>query len=323
MSASDSEVLLSLLDCPDCLQGRGLVPQLHEDQTYLACGICHFFHPVRDEVAVLLPAARRSGGLRRDLDKTSDLGLERRPARFVDPKALVYSYAARVEELGRVCGLDDRAVVVDVGCSTATLSSWLRPEQLYIGFDISFDSLVFARRGSGQLFVQADAERLPIKTGALPFFVSREVLEHLDNPLAGARELARVGQSGVVVVPTLDFPFLYDPLNWALARLGRRAKFGIYGYGHKELADIAGWRALLEQAGFEVRRERPIGTGLCLNASDVAWHLLYSWRDFDALPRRAAPIALARSLRPLNRAAHGVDSKLLRGAVSHAFAVTA
>jgi len=79
---------------------------------------------------------------------------------------------------------------------------------------------------------------------------------------------------------------------------------------------------LLEQAGFEVRRERPIGTGLCLNASDVGWHLLYSWREFDALPRRAAPIALARSLRPLNRAAHGVDSKLFRRAVSHAFAVT-
>jgi hypothetical protein len=125
------------------------------------------------------------------------------------------------------------------------------------------------------------------------------------------------------VVPTLDFPFLYDPLNWALVRVGRRAKFGIYGYGHKDLRDIAGWRGLLGQAGFEVRQERPIGTGLCLNASDVVWHALYSWRDFDGLPRRAAPIALARSLRQVNRAAHDLDSKLLRGAVSHAFEVEA
>ena len=265
------------------------MPQELGGDSYLACELCSFWYPIIDEVVVLLPPERNPKGLRQPLREATPLRLDRLPARFVDFKALVYSFYARMHEFGSVFHVEEEPLVIDVGCSTGSLAAVLRPSQIYIGFDLFFESLRFARRASGQFFVQADAECLPIKSQSVPFFTSREVLEHLDHPTAGVKELCRIGRRGVIVVPTLDFPFLYDPLNWFLTRRGRRAKFGIYGYGHQNLYDVAGWRQLVQDGGFEVERERAIGTGLWLNAFDVVWHSLYSWREFDSLPGGGHP----------------------------------
>lgn len=320
MNAAES--LLAILDCPACRQDRGLVPQEHEGGHYLACPSCTFWYPIEEEVVVLLVPERNPGGRRAAVGAATPVPIERRASEFVDAKALVYSYYSRMHEFGKLFGLDAEPVVVDVGCSTGSLAVWLRPEQTYIGFDLSFASLRFARRASGQFFVQADAERLPVKTGSVPYFTSREVLEHVDDPLAAVRELRRVAKRGVIVVPTLDFPFLYDPLNWVLIRRGKRAKFGAYGYGHHELRDIAGWRDLIGAGGFEVLSEHAVGTGLFLNAFDVFWHSLFSWREFDNLPRRGVPVQIARSVFPFERLLHKLDGPLFTGrTLSHGFAV--
>ena len=320
----DADLLLSILDCPDCRSGQGLVPQREASGEYLACASCRFFFPIIDDVVVLLPAANNPRGRRGEIGKPRPLSLERAAPRAVDMKALVYSFYARMDEFGRAFDVKSEPLVVDVGCSTGSFACWLGSEQTYIGFDISFESLRFARRASGQFFVQADAHRLPIKTNTVPFVVSREVLEHLDDALAAVRELCRVARRGVIVVFTLDFPFLYDPLNWVLIRRGKRANFGAYGYAHQKLYDVRGWRGLLEQAGLRIQRERPIGTGLVLNATDVVWHSLYSWRDFDNLPRRRAPLGLLRPLAGFTRVVHRLDSKLLpHAALSHAFEIEA
>jgi SAM-dependent methyltransferase len=314
--------LLALLDCPACRRDEGLSAQALGGRAYLACARCRFWYPVREEVPVLLVPERNPEGLRRPLEAEAPLPLERRPPAFTDLKLLAHGFLMRLDEFGRGFAVDREPVVVDVGCSTGSLAAWLGPDQTYLGLDLSFPSLRFARRGTGQFFVQADAARLPLRTGAVPFLAAREVLEHLEDPLSALRELARVGRRGVVVVPTREFPFPYDPLNWVLVRRGRQARFGGFGYGHRHLPDIAGWRALLERAGLRVRRERPIGTGLLLNASDVLWHSLYSWRDFDHLPRRSLPVPLARALLRLGRLFHRLDAALLPGrTASQAFEV--
>lgn len=320
---SAAHPLLALVDCPDCRRDEGLVPQGEGGRAYLACPTCRFWYPIVDEVVVLLAPARNPEGRRRPLDPPAPLDLPRHRPAFADLKVCAYGFCARLEEFGAAFGLDSEPLVVDVGCSTGALAAWLRPDQQYVGVDLSFASLRFARRGTGQWVVQADATRLPFKTGAVPFFAAREVIEHLGDPLAGLRELARAGRRGVVVVPTLDFPFLYDPVNWVLGRRGRRLRFGVHGYGHEHVHSIARWRALVEQAGLAVERERPVGTGLALNASDLLWHALFSWRDFDRLPRRGIPMAAARLARRLGRAVHRLDAPLLGRASSQAFAVTA
>ena len=271
---------------------------------------------------MLLPPERIETGFRRPLGPRVTPTLLTGSKRTLDMKAMVYSYYVRMSELRDQFGVAGQPLVVDVGASTGSFCAALTDEQSYFGLDISLRSLAFARRATGQLFAQADAQRLPIKQGSVPFFVSREVLEHLDDPFAGARELRRIGQRGVVETPNLDFPFLYDPLNYVLIRRGKRAKFGIYGYDHHELFDVAGWRALLQRAGFQVGREAPIGTGLALNGSDVFWHALLSWREFDSLPRNGIPARLAQPFFKLYAAAHRLDKPLYPHACSQAYEVT-
>lgn len=314
--------VLHILDCPGCRQDRGLVAQRSEQAEYLACPLCEFWYPIRDEVFVLLPPERVEAGFRRKLGPSIAPTLTAAPKRTLDMKAMVYSYYVRMSELVEQFGVANQSLVVDVGASTGSFSAALTPEQSYFGLDISHRSLAFARRSTGQLFAQADAERLPIKTGAVPFFVSREVLEHLDNPFAGACELRRIAKTGVVETPNLDFPFLYDPLNYVLIRRGKRARFGIYGYDHNQLYDVAGWREILVRAGFQVGHEAPIGTGLALNGSDVFWHALVSWRHFDSLPRNGVPLRLARPFFKLYAAAHRLDKPLYPHACSQAYAVS-
>lgn len=315
-------LVLDLLDCPACRQDRGLVGQRDGAGEYLACPVCDFWYPIREGVFVLLPPERIEAGFRRKLGPSATPSLQMGGKRTLDMKAMVYSYYMRMSELCAQFDIAGQELVVDVGASTGSFCAALTSEQRYFGLDISLRSLAFARRATGQLFAQADAQRLPIKQGSVPFFVSREVLEHLDDPLAGARELRRIGKRGVVETPNLDFPFLYDPLNYVLIRRGKRAKFGIYGYDHHELYDVAGWRELLQSAGFHVGPEAPIGTGLALNGSDVFWHTLLSWREFESLPRHGVPASLAQRLFKLYEAIHGLDKPLYPHACSQAYEVS-
>ncbi len=316
------DAVLEILDCPTCRREQGLVVQEHEGAQYLACPLCEFWYPMQDEVLVLLPSDRVEGGLRRPLGPAVQCKLRIRERLSLDMKSVVYSYFARMHELSEQFSLHGQELLVDVGCSTGSLACATTPDQTYFGLDISIRSLVFARRATGQFFAQADAERLPLKTGSVPFFVSREVFEHLTDPAAGARELRRVGKRGVVQIPNLDFPFLYDPLNYVLTRVGKRAKFGIYGYDHHEILDVAGWRALLEKASFRVEREVPIGTGLALNGSDIFWHSLLSWREFDSLPRNGVSPQLASKLFKVYELAHALDRRLYPYGSSQAYAVS-
>jgi SAM-dependent methyltransferase len=262
------------------------------------------------------------GGLRRPVAAPVPCRMEVAEPRSLDMKSVVYSYFARIHELSERFSLHEQPLLVDVGCSTGSLSCALSPDQTYFGLDISIRSLAFARRATGQFFAQADAECLPLKSASVGFFVSREVLEHLNDPAAGARELRRIGRRGVIETPNLDFPFLYDPLNYVLTRVGKRAKFGIYGYDHHELRSVAGWRALLEDAKFRVDREAPIGTGLLLNGSDIVWHAVSSWREFDSLPRNGVPPSVARAFFKLYELGHSVDRHLYPYGCSQAYSVS-
>jgi uncharacterized protein YbaR (Trm112 family) len=316
------ERVRDILDCPDCRQEAGLRFQRDDSgKPFLACPLCEFWYPIRDGVMVLLPPERVAEGFRRKLGASVEPDLNSTSSNTLDLKVLTYSYFVRMHELCEQFNVQSQPLVVDVGCSTGSFSSALGPDQTYFGLDISFRSLAFARRSTGRLYAQADAERLPLKSRSVPFFVSRETLEHLGNPTAGAAELRRVAERGVVELPTLDFPFLYDPVNYVLRPFGKRAKFGIYGYDHHQLHDVAGWREMLVGAGFNVGREAAIGTGLAVNSGDVFWHAIFSWREFDSLPRNGVPAKLVSPLFKLYSAAHRVDKSLYPRAASHGYEV--
>lgn len=112
--------------------------------------------------------------------------------------------------------------------------------------------------------MQGDATELPFPDDWFDYVVCSEVLEHLPDDMAAAREMFRVLKPGgtvIVTVPHEDYPLNWDPINWMLQRTtgthlgGRRLWSGIW-YDHQRLYSGDQLRALMEGAGFTVEEVR-------------------------------------------------------------------
>jgi SAM-dependent methyltransferase len=112
-----------------------------------------------------------------------------------DPRlhAWVASLLARAEAGG---------TLLDVGCGAGGLAEAVRGRfQRYVGCDlVAYDG--FPRDGAA--FVRADLDHppYPLEAGAAEAVASVETIEHLENPRAFVRELARLAAPGGVVLVT-------------------------------------------------------------------------------------------------------------------------
>jgi len=136
---------------------------------------------------------------------------------------------------------DRRPRILDVGCGTGANLLMLSQYGNAEGVDISEDALAFCReRGLEQVKLGA-AERLPYDDGTFDLVTALDVVEHMDDDLAGLREMRRVLRPGgrvLLFVPT--FMFLWG-LQDDVSNHRRR-------YRMPELGRV------LEQAGFEIER---------------------------------------------------------------------
>ncbi len=136
---------------------------------------------------------------------------------------------------------DRRPRILDVGCGTGANLLMLSKFGDAEGVDVSEDALAFCHeRGLEQVKLGA-AEALPYEDGTFDLVTALDVVEHLDDDLAGLREMRRVLRPGgrvLLFVPT--FMFLWG-LQDDVSHHRRR-------YRMPEL------RRVLEQAGFEVER---------------------------------------------------------------------
>jgi ubiquinone/menaquinone biosynthesis C-methylase UbiE len=112
--------------------------------------------------------------------------------------------------------------------------------------------------------MQGDATNLPFADDSFDYVVCSEVLEHLPDDDAAAREIYRVlkpGGTAIITVPHTDYPFNWDPINWTLQRTtgkhlsGRRPWSGIW-YDHVRLYSRTSLTTLMSLAGFEVEEVR-------------------------------------------------------------------
>lgn len=92
-------------------------------------------------------------------------------------------------------------VVADIGCGTGRLWQRLRPR--FSGC-IAVDAIRFDGLPADLDFrlSDLDAPQLPVDTGAVDVAVAVETIEHLENPRAFCRELARIVRPGGTVVIT-------------------------------------------------------------------------------------------------------------------------
>lgn len=137
--------------------------------------------------------------------------------------------------------LPSGARVLDLGCGTGANGPVLAEDgRFVVGVDASPVPLGFGARGhAGRL--RGDALRLPFADASFDLVVALDVLEHIDDDHAAARELGRVARPGaslIVFVPALQILWgLQDDVSH-----------------HKRRYDRAGIMATVRAGGFTVER---------------------------------------------------------------------
>ncbi len=156
------------------------------------------------------------------LSKTADMALNRR-ARWI------------IQNIN----FDKKLKILDVGCGDGFyihIVSKLGQKIEIIGVDTDDNALRSARKNLPKLksikLIKASILRLPLESESFDIVIISEVLEHLDSDLLGLKEVRRVlKRDGMVLisVPNLNFPFLWDPVNFILQNyFGTHIKSGFW-----------------------------------------------------------------------------------------------
>jgi len=148
--------------------------------------------------------------------------------------------AGFVEEICRQVN-DRRPRILDVGCGTGANLLMLSQYGDAEGVDISEDALSFCRERGLDKVRLAAGEQLPYEDGTFDLVTAFDVVEHMDDDLAGLREMRRVlrpGGRALLFVPTFMFLWgLQDDVS-----------------NHRRRYRLPELRRVLEQAGFEIER---------------------------------------------------------------------
>jgi SAM-dependent methyltransferase len=131
--------------------------------------------------------------------------------------------------------------ILDVGCGTGANLMMLSQFGETEGVDISQDALSFCRERGLQNVRHGAAEKLPYEDGTFDLVTALDVVEHLDDDLAGLREIRRVlrpNGHALLFVPTFMFLWgVQDDVS-----------------NHRRRYRLPELRRVVEKAGFEVER---------------------------------------------------------------------
>jgi SAM-dependent methyltransferase len=136
---------------------------------------------------------------------------------------------------------DRRPRILDVGCGTGANLLMLSKYGDAEGVDISADALAFCRERGLDHVKQGAGEDLPYEDGTFDLVTAFDVVEHMDDDLAGLKEMYRVlrpGGHALLFVPTFMFLWgVQDDVS-----------------NHRRRYRLPELRRVLEHAGFEIER---------------------------------------------------------------------
>lgn len=131
--------------------------------------------------------------------------------------------------------------ILDIGCGTGANLEMLSRFGDAEGVDVSAEALAFCRqRGLGSVR-QGDAEHLPWEDGSFDLVTGLDVVEHLDDDVAGLKEMRRVLRPG-------GYAFLFVPAFMFL--------WGVQDdiSHHRRRYTLKGLQQVAREAGFEIER---------------------------------------------------------------------
>ena len=192
-------------------------------------------------------------------------------------------------------------VVLDVPCGRGFYLqryAYVEPRCTVIGAELDPAILERCRVAVAPLGVpllNTSIDALAVSDGAFDAAICSEVLEHLDDDVAGLRELSRVLRPGgtvAITVPNANYPFWWDPINKTLERLtGRHIRrgplAGIWA-GHVRLYTPAQLRRTVLGAGLEIIAERSFVHHCFPFSHNLIYGLGKPLLERGLLPRRLA-----------------------------------
>jgi len=138
--------------------------------------------------------------------------------------------------------LQRESLTMDIGCGVGSNLSLLKAIGLKaMGCDRSFDNLLLAKNKFFLPFINGDLENLPIRSSSVELVVATDVLEHLQDDIAGVRELCRIlRRNGYLIVTVPAFQFLWGTQDIVTGHKKR--------YSKRDISNV------LKQNGFRIMR---------------------------------------------------------------------
>lgn len=156
---------------------------------------------------------------------------------FVGRRRIIASFMQRIAEVLQV----KQPRILDVGCGTGANLELLAEFGEAEGVDISPEALSFCRQRGLTTVKQGEAEALPYDDCSFDLVAALDVVEHLDNDVAGLKEMHRVLKpNGRALLFVPAFMFLWGVQD-DISNHRRR-------YTLKQLKQV------VQEAGFEIER---------------------------------------------------------------------
>ncbi len=215
--------LRDLLTCPVCRDSE-LAGIEHEiDDGAWTCRRCGASYPVRDGIPILLPPGLDVAAVHDELDHLH--GHKGQQAGYFDrgvaeefevnrphgaPRAYAWVLGEKFRRSVALLPPLQGKTVVDACCGSGMDAEFLaRRGARVLAVDLSEGCARRARErarrfGLDYLTVVGDVEHLPVRTGAADVSYVHDGLHHLEDPLVGVRELARVASCAVSINEPAD-----------------------------------------------------------------------------------------------------------------------
>ena len=195
----------------------------------------------------------------------------------VDPQLIAHmtrneadmAFKKRVQTIFEWIEPSDDKTILDMPCGRGFYLNMLRyvSNCTLVGADLDWDVILKAQGNVGQMpniaLHNCNIYRLPYPDNRFDAVILSEVLEHIDDDVAGLKEIYRVLKPGGVVaitVPNANYPFWWDPINKTLETLfNRHISHGTFAglwANHVRLYERAQLHDAVLSAGFMLEAER-------------------------------------------------------------------
>lgn len=187
------------------------------------------------------------GRIKNLLENVGDLALKRRARRIL-------------EEID----LNQGEKVLEIGCGNGYYLNLFNKTRIKLdlyGVDIDERALIDAKRYLGReaKLIRADAADLPFPNKSFDKVIMSEVIEHVRDEKKVLSEAYRVlKNNGILILTTcsIDYPFLWDPVNWVLHHFFKtHIKSGFWAgiwNQHLRLYKINDLNELVEKSKFRI-----------------------------------------------------------------------